>query len=125
MEPLPAKAIINTGADVAAKAAPSEFDEASSPKKGSKWPSAGGGMRIVMNTKAELIRKLKTLSLRIYYEKNGAVYSAVFSGKSELEILLKLQSKGIRTRDIRGVEEGPVNDCPAAAGPRTASLSGL
>jgi len=45
-----------------------------------------------------LIRKLKTLKIRIHYEKRGAIYSAVFSGKSELEILFRLREKGIDTR---------------------------
>ena len=58
-----------------------------------------------MNTKAELIRKLRSLKIRIYYEKNGVIYDAVFTGKSELEILLKLQHKGITTKDIRRVDE--------------------
>jgi hypothetical protein len=58
-----------------------------------------------MNAKAELIRKLKCLKIRIHYEKNGVIYNAVFAGKSELEILLKLQQKGISTKDIRRVEE--------------------
>ena len=58
-----------------------------------------------MNVKAELIRKLKSLRIRIYYEKNGVIYNAVFAGQSELEILLKLQQKGISTKDIRRVEE--------------------
>jgi hypothetical protein len=55
--------------------------------------------------KTELIRKLKTLSIRIYYERKGAIYSAVFSGRSELEILFRLREKGIDLKDIRGVEE--------------------
>jgi hypothetical protein len=58
-----------------------------------------------MNSRAEFIQKLRTLHIRVYYERNGRVCSAVFSGGSELEILLKLQGKGIRTQDIRGVEE--------------------
>jgi hypothetical protein len=58
-----------------------------------------------MNAKADLIRKLKTLKIRVYYEKNGVIYHAIFAGKSELEILLRLQEKGIHTKDIRRVEE--------------------
>ena len=64
------------------------------------WPSQDS-----MNSKAEFIRKLKSLKIRIYYEKKGVIYNAVFSGKSEIEILLKLQEKGISTKDIRRVEE--------------------
>jgi len=58
-----------------------------------------------MNSKSELIRKLKSLKIRIYYEKKGTIYHAVFSGKSELEILFKLREKGIDLKDIRRVEE--------------------
>jgi hypothetical protein len=58
-----------------------------------------------MNSRSEFVRKLKTLKIRIYYEKNGVIYHSVFAGKSELEILLKLQAKGISTKDIRRVEE--------------------
>ena len=58
-----------------------------------------------MDCKTELIRKLRTLKIRIFYERKGVVYSAVFAGKSELEILFRLREKGIDTKDIRRVEE--------------------
>ena len=58
-----------------------------------------------MNARAELNRKLRTLRIRIHYERDGVIYNSIFAGKSELEILLKLQERGVSTRDIRRVEE--------------------
>jgi hypothetical protein len=50
------------------------------------------------------MRKLKSLKVRIYYERDGTLQSDIFSGKSELAILLDLQSRGITTKHIRRVE---------------------
>jgi len=54
--------------------------------------------------KTQLMRKLKSLKVRVYYERDGIIHSDVFAGKSELAILLDLQGKGITTRHIRRVE---------------------
>jgi hypothetical protein len=54
--------------------------------------------------KTQLMRKLKSLKVRIYYEREGLIQSDVFSGKSELAILLDLQGRGISTKHIRRVE---------------------
>ncbi len=58
-----------------------------------------------MDCKTQLIRTLKSLKIRIFYERAGVIYSAVFTGKSELEILFKLREKGIDIKDLRRVEE--------------------
>jgi len=58
-----------------------------------------------MNATVELIQKLKKLKVRIFYEKDGTIYHAEFSGKSELEIVFKMLDKGIVFGDIRRVED--------------------